>query len=169
MKKLLYLIILVCALHPFEASAVNLTSHKLSSENGLPDNNIRHIEQDSTGFLILQSVFALYRYDGYTFRKLPQQAFEAFSKRVKGSSRTGHDKSYTYDNLGNKVLTETGGNTILYMDYKTGEEIPLTVFSANVQFLQFSSMDFMVLAAVGAHEPFSMMPILWFWKLRSVK
>ena len=45
----------------------------------------------------------------------------------------------------------------------------LTVFSANVQFLQFSSMAFMVLAAVGAHEPFSMMPILWFWKLRSVR
>ena len=138
MKKLLYLIILVCAFHPFEASAVNLTSHKLSSVNGLPDNNIRHIEQDSTGFLILQSVFALYRYDGYTFRKLPQEAFETFKNKVKGSSLTGHDKSYTYDNLGNKILTETGGNTILYMDYKTGEEIPLTVFTDELRQLSKS-------------------------------
>ena len=124
--RLPYLTTLLCTLLTIEASAVNLTSHKLSSENGLPDNNIRHIEQDSTGFLKLQSVFALYQYDGYTFRKLPQEDFLKIEQQRKQSRISG--KGYTYDNLGNKVETELG-KTIIYNDYKTGERIPLTVFT----------------------------------------
>ena len=136
MKKLLYLTILLCALLTTKASAINLTSHKLSSENGLPDNNIRHIEQDSTGFLMLQSVFALYQYDGYTFRKLPQEDFEAFKKKVKTNARNG--SGYTYDNLGNKILTELGNNDIVYLDYKTDEQIAMTVFTDELRHLSKS-------------------------------
>ena len=113
----------------------NLVAHKLNSENGLPDNNIRYIEQDSTGYLKLASVFALYAYDGYTFRKLPQEEFREIELRRKQSGKSG--KGYTHDNLGNKVETELG-NTIIYNDYKTGERIPLTVFTDELRHLSKS-------------------------------
>lgn len=113
----------------------HLVAHKLNSENGLPDNNIRYIEQDSTGYLKLASVFALYAYDGYTFRKLPQEEFREIELRRKQSGKSG--KGYTHDNLGNKVETELG-NTIIYNDYKTGERIPLTVFTDELRHLSKS-------------------------------
>ena len=39
----------------------------------------------------------------------------------------------------------------------------VTVVSVNVMFFDFSNMDFMTLAAIGAHEPFSIKPIVRFW------
>ena len=56
-------------------AAEHLTSFKLNSENGLPDNNIRYIYQDSTGCMQFLSLYAAYQYDGYTFRRLPNDDF----------------------------------------------------------------------------------------------
>lgn len=141
MKKLLYLTALLCAVFQMETGAINLTSYKLSSVNGLPDNNIRYIEQDSAGFLKLQSVFALYQYDGYTFLRLPHEAFQKIALQRKQRRTSG--KGYTYDNLGNKIETDLG-NTIIYNDYKTGEQIPLTVFTDELRHLS-SSLKCMVI------------------------
>lgn len=110
---------------PSEADE-QISAFRLSSENGLPDNNIRHIEQDSTGFLRLMSVYDIYLYDGYRFRKLPREEFLKAREQQGNNGRNG--KGFTHDNLGNKVLTEQG-NDIVYIDRKTGEQIHITVYN----------------------------------------
>ena len=106
-----------------------LVAHKLNSEGGLPDNNIRYIGQDSLGRLRLLSVYALYQYDGYSFHKLPQAEFQKARLQAR-NNRNG--RGFTYDNLGNKVLTEEGDD-IVYIDSKTGERIRLQVFSERLR------------------------------------
>ena len=49
------------------------------------------------------------------------------------------------------------------------EERILTVFLVQVMSFWPSSIFFMVFAASGAQEPFSMRPMVFFWKLRSVR
>lgn len=41
----------------------------LTTSEGFPDNNIRCIAQDEDGFMWFGSMYALYRYDGYTYSK----------------------------------------------------------------------------------------------------
>ena len=42
-------------------------------------------------------------------------------------------------------------------------ERTVTVVSVNVMSLLFSNIPFITLAAIGAHEPFSIMPMVRFW------
>ena len=127
MKKYLFLLF-ICTVIPSQITAVeHISAFRLSSENGLPDNNIRLIEQDSTGFLRLMSVYDIYQYDGYTFRKLPREVFLQTREQQKSNGRNG--KGFTHDNLGNKVLTEMG-NDIVYIDKQTGEQIHIPVYNA---------------------------------------
>ena len=126
MKKYLFLLF-ICTVISSQITAVeHISAFRLSSENGLPDNNIRLIEQDSTGFLRLMSVYDIYQYDGYTFRKLPREVFLQTREQQKSNGRNG--KGFTHDNLGNKVLTEMG-NDIVYIDKQTGEQIHITVYN----------------------------------------
>ena len=41
-------------------------------------------------------------------------------------------------------------------------EVIVTVFSANVTFLELANFSFIIFAAIGAHEPFSIKPIFLF-------
>lgn len=107
-------------------AAERLTSFKLNSENGLPDNNIRYIHQDSTGCMQFLSLYAAYQYDGYSFRRLPNDDFLRLKAQSQHISPGG--KGYILDNQGNKVLTEQG-ETIVYIDRNTGEQIPMRVFT----------------------------------------
>ena len=120
----LILVTLFCALAA--QAAERLTSFKLTSENGLPDNNIRYIYQDSTGCMQFLSLYEAFQYDGYTFRKLPNEDFVRLKERSQHISPGG--KGFIYDNRGNKVLTERG-ETVIYIDKKTGEQIPMKVFT----------------------------------------
>ena len=56
--------IYLCTLH---LGAVEIYSRKLDSGNGLPDNNVRNLIQDSRGFLWMGTPGGLYRYDGHFF------------------------------------------------------------------------------------------------------
>ena len=118
------IISLFCLLTAHAAS--RLTSFKLTSENGLPDNNIRYIYQDSTGSLQLLSLYEAYLYDGYSFRKMPLDDYLRLKERGQHVSHGG--KGFIYDNRGNKVLTELG-ESIIYVDKETGEQIPMKVFT----------------------------------------
>ena len=126
MKRLLYPIILCLLLAAPAWGGTRLVSHKLNSENGLPDNNIRYIEQDSIGRMRFLSVYALYLYDGYNYRRLPHSEFLKVKENI--SNRQQGPTGYIYDNQGNMILTETG-NDIIYIDQKSGERIKLTVFN----------------------------------------
>lgn len=125
MKRLAY-ILLFLSLTCIPATAqVQLEAKKLSSQNGLPDNNIRYIAEDSLGFLKMISLYNAYQYDGYHFSRLPHETF--LTLREERKTRLTGGKGFIYDNLGNIVLTEQG-NDIIYIDKKTGERISLHVF-----------------------------------------
>lgn len=64
MRKLLLIFMALCAL---SVDAVVVFSRKLNTNNGLPDNNIRSLVQDSKGYIWMGSPNGLYRYDGYFF------------------------------------------------------------------------------------------------------
>lgn len=100
-----------------------IVSFKLSSQNGLPDNSVRYIQQAPTGELLLMMHYAAYSFDGYTYRRLPQEEFE----RLKAASLKDHSLSvgHNRDNMGNHVVME--GNAIVYTDHATGEQIRLQV------------------------------------------
>lgn len=61
---------LLFALSATRAEALHITGHLYTTERGFPDNNIRCIAQDERGFMWFGSLYALYRYDGYTYTKL---------------------------------------------------------------------------------------------------
>lgn len=64
-NKLLTIIILsLCTLSSW---GVEIYSRKLNTSNGLPENNIRSLAQDTKGYIWMGSPTGLYRYDGYFF------------------------------------------------------------------------------------------------------
>lgn len=52
----------------------DMVGKKITSENGLPDNNIRCIAQDDDGYMWLGSLYGLYRYDGYRYLRYARTA-----------------------------------------------------------------------------------------------
>ena len=66
MKPIKLLINLLC-LCTLPAWGVEIFSRQLNSDNGLPDNNVRFLTQDSKGFIWMGTPSGLYRYDGYFF------------------------------------------------------------------------------------------------------
>ena len=64
-KTILFSILLAFCTH--QLLAVEIFSRKLYTSNGLPDNNVRNLAQDSKGFLWLGTPDGLYRFDGYFF------------------------------------------------------------------------------------------------------
>lgn len=102
-----------------------IVSFKLSSQQGLPDNSVRYMQQSPTGELLLMMHYAAYSYDGYTFRRLPDGEFE----RLKEASLQDHSvsKGHDRDNLGNHVAMEP--NALVYTDRETGEVIRLNILN----------------------------------------
>lgn len=47
----------------------DITAYHLTTDNGLPDNNVRCLKFDSKGFLWFATQYSLYRYDGYSYRQ----------------------------------------------------------------------------------------------------
>lgn len=70
------MVICLCTLHVL---GVEIYSRKLDSSNGLPDNNVRNLIQDSKGFMWMGTPNGLYRYDGHFFT--------TFKYSVAGSER----------------------------------------------------------------------------------
>ena len=125
MKRLTYILLFLSLTCIPAIAQVQLEAKKLSSQNGLPDNNIRYIAEDSLGFLRMISLYNAFQYDGYHFSRLPHDTF--LQLRDERKTKLTGGKGFIYDNLGNTVLTEQG-NDIIYIDKKTGERISLHVF-----------------------------------------
>lgn len=68
MKYTLILItLMISSVHNIHAEQMELRSKSLSTTNGLPSNTVRHIWQDSKGFIWFGTTNGLSRYDGNTF------------------------------------------------------------------------------------------------------
>lgn len=61
------LLILILLIHATQMDGVEIFSRKLNSENGLPDDNVRNIAQDSRGFIWMGTPGGLYRFDNYFY------------------------------------------------------------------------------------------------------
>lgn len=123
--RLLTLLLTLAALATSHAED-EIVSFKLTSDNGLPDNNIRHIEQDSLGYLYMRGLYATYRYDGYLFRELTA---EEAGRVKKGQQQTGNRVHDVFrDNLGNRMELRSNGD-LLYTDKKTGESVTIHIVS----------------------------------------
>lgn len=124
MKKLL--VIFCCLLLSLAAWPDDeLVAFHLSTVNGLPDNDIRYMEQDKTGYIYMLSLYAAYQYDGYNFRRLPDSEY----RRLMAASKKriyAPDGSFR-DNLGNKVTVGKDG-FIHWHDSKTRETVDMKVF-----------------------------------------
>ena len=129
MKRFFYLLALLLLSVSDSWAADEITAFRLSSENGLPDNNIRYIWQDSVGRMCFLSSYAAYQYDGYSYRPLPAAQYE----KLKQQSRKGvaRKDGSMEDNRGNSVSIRADG----WLDYwhaKTGRHITLQVFDARM-------------------------------------
>lgn len=107
-----------------------VVAFKLSTVNGLPDNNIRRIQQDSTDYLYFYTIYTVYRYDGYSFTELTDDEVAKMD-----SVLTRHHKSVAVggnmDNRGNRYKVNDDG-TLIYEDSSSGESIRLKVFDSKL-------------------------------------
>lgn len=87
-------------------------SYKLSTNNGLPDNNIRSIAQDHTGNIYLRSALKSYVYNGYSFREVADSTFDTYNRK----SQKQHSADVTYDNLGNRIDILPDGDIVYHGD-----------------------------------------------------
>ena len=70
-------------------SAIELRSTQMRTSDGLPNNSIRYIYQDSKGFLWLATLNGLSRYDGNSFLTFRPEAGDKVSLELeKGKQRT---------------------------------------------------------------------------------
>ena len=124
--KLLTLLFLFSSFMPMAAED-EIVSFKLTSENGLPDNNIREIEQDSLlGYIYLKGRYDTYRYDGYQFQKLSSE--EAKRIHWRKTSQGNRPGDVFRDNLGNRLELKSSGD-LLYADQKSGKQIMIHLLS----------------------------------------
>ena len=68
MRRLITGILLLAALTSFGQHR-NYNIYNVSSEHGLPSNDLTHVFQDSFGFLWIGSYEGIFRWDGYAFKK----------------------------------------------------------------------------------------------------
>lgn len=122
MKKLLLLLLLFSPL--LLTAEEKIIPFKLSTANGLPDNNIRWFAQDKTGNIYMRSKFSSYVYDGYSFRTVADSVASRYRKQHADLLR----EHLTTDNLGNRITLGTGGS-IIYHDRKSGETLQFKVFT----------------------------------------
>ncbi len=74
MKHLCLLIFSLITLVPNVYAQIELRSRQMRTTDGLPSNSVRHIYQDSKGFLWLGTLNGLSRYDGNTFLNFKPEA-----------------------------------------------------------------------------------------------
>ncbi len=79
---------------------IELRSEKLTSRNGLPDNSIRKIYQDSKGFLWFATLNGLSRYDGTRFLvyKKEKSGLSLSDNRVKNLTEDSHGRLWVATN-----------------------------------------------------------------------
>lgn len=125
MKRLLTIYLyIIFAVSGFAADEI--VTFRLTSENGLPDNNIRRIYQDSCGYICFFGRYNAFLYDGYSFSAL---SLEDATKRLgPQQKRTSGDRpgNKFRDNMGNLMLLTANGD-LLYTDSKSGKQFRFNV------------------------------------------
>lgn len=125
MKRIIYFILLICLSRILYAES-NIATYKLTSNNGLPDNDIREILQDKTGYLYFISKYSAYQYDGYDFRQLPVSWYQKHKKQ-----KTYERGDIFRDNHNNLIRIGMDGN-LTFHDHKTHEVIHLNACNATL-------------------------------------
>lgn len=124
MKRLLLSLIYLIAFLRLAADT-DITSFKLTTLNGLPENYITRIEQDSAGYMYFFSHRSLYRYDSYTFTQLGKEE----KKRLIEQSENTFSALLT-DHRGNRYTVSKGG-VLEWMD-NAGVRHAMQVFSSEL-------------------------------------
>lgn len=121
-------------------SKENIMAYHLSTINGLPDNDIRYIDSDETGYIYLTSKYSTWQYDGYTFREMGDSLFAMYQKR----SRTivKDKEGWMLDNRGNRFRVVDGH--IRYRDKADGREYSFRVYDSRIAAL-FNSLKVFVI------------------------
>ena len=113
-------ILIFCALFAnLSASAIDIYSRKLNTANGLPDDNVRSIIQDSKGYIWMTTPNGLYRYDGYFFT--------SFQNRV-GTDDDDLGNNHIeicYALSGGRVLVRKKGSVFAVFDVQQNAFLPL--------------------------------------------
>ena len=123
--KLIILLLLFIPLSLVHAED-EIVAYKLTSQNGLPDNNIRKIEQDNLGYLYMRGRYGIYKYDGYRFHVLTD---EEAKHAPKSESSSGNRPGSTFkDNLGNPMIL-LGNGDLLYTDRRTKQSTHIHIVS----------------------------------------
>lgn len=149
------LLLTLCCGH---GAAVDVYSRKITAEHGLPDNNVRDLAQDSTGYLWLGTTSGLIRYDGYFFTttkcsEAERRAFFDAYRPLKVDERARkaaqplltEGRTLLADNHGNgAVIDETG--LLWFVDRHTGEITEMRVFDEAMMPL-VSSKKYIVLTS----------------------
>ena len=155
LKWILLLLLTLCCVR---GAAVDVYSRKITTEQGLPDNNVRDLTQDSTGYLWLGTTSGLIRYDGYFFTttkcsEAERRAFFDAYRPLKVDERARkaaqplltEGRTLLADNHGNgAVIDETG--RLWFVDRHTGEVTEMRVFDEAMMPL-VSSKKYIVLTS----------------------
>lgn len=131
MKKLLLIALLLSSI-PLWAGE-KIIPFKLSTSNGLPDNDIYGIAQDPTGNIYLHSKYATFSYDGYSFRKVADSVYIKWHKKHDDILRHHH----TTDNLGNSIDLNNDGD-LIYHDIQSGDSLIFRVFTPQMLSLSYN-------------------------------
>lgn len=76
MLRYLVFIILTFIIAPSFAETIedlNITSQHFTTRNGMPSNNIRCLAQDERGYMWLGTLYGLYRFDGYNYKRIVKE------------------------------------------------------------------------------------------------
>ena len=122
---IILLALAITGMQPSHAESV-LEPFHLTSDNGLPDNNIQHICQDSLGYIYFFGRYNTFRYDGYTFKTLTAEETEQV-KTLK-QTRGNLPNSTFFDNKGNEMRLLATGD-LEYKDIKTDRTYVFNVCS----------------------------------------
>ena len=93
LRTIICTILYVCSLAVW---GVDISSRKLNSTSGLPDDNVRSLIQDRRGFIWMGTPSGLYRYDGYFFTTFKSSetgnGSQLYNKHIIGLYNAGGDR-----------------------------------------------------------------------------
>lgn len=123
MKK--FLLIILSSIITFLAYGESeIIAFHLNNDNGLPDNNIQSIRQDSIGYIYFYGRYNVFRYDGYNCEMLSDESLAQTNPH--GQFFVNSTNKVFSDNLGNKAVLLPDGN-LTYTKRDTKESYTFNV------------------------------------------
>lgn len=119
-----------------------ILSYRLSTANGLPDNNIRSFSLGSKGIIYFNAPYDTYAFDGYTFRQVDSKQSSKGMYTPRGMTVTD-SQGWEKDNMGNKYRVSNDG-VVHIQDRQTNETLHLHIFDPKLLQLSMSLRVFVV-------------------------